>query len=403
MQIMKYRDIPHFVMKDNLQKSKNTGVYFRDIVTPEVLGDVCYRITGQTDFTYEYVDNEYQDMFLEKSYNKGRMAVMQYKDVANYISFSELEIGGRNSSVQSVPTAFNLYYSNPYHKKRLYYYFLNVSGNAETDYQILIYRLMNTIGFEFLNAGRSLLMRIQSFNSVEDIIYNRKMNAGRNRSNNSTFITKGHAGEIEIYGKTYGANKYETSLICYALSRLWQPGQRMKLYEVLEGDLKELPLASLHVIKHMGIIEVVPTDMTLEKRIYEGKENSLRSPRYTYNLFNKLGNKRCALCDCEIPELIQGAHILPVSAIRKMNSISLEKRLEFALDGDNGLWLCENHHKMFDEGMISFDNHGVLFVKNEIDQRHKRFIEETTKCKALPPEFLTDNFLWYLEQRKLLG
>lgn len=391
------------MIKANLQKSKNTGVYFSDVVIPEVLRDVCYRITGQTDFTHEYVDNEYQDMFLEKSYNKGRMAIMQYKDIVSYISFSELEIGGRNSSVQSVPTAFNMYYSNSYPKKRLYYYFLNVSGNAETDYQILIYRLMNTIGFEFLNASENLLMRIRGFNSVEDIIFNRKINAGRNRSNNSTFITKGHAGEIEIYGKTYGANKYETSLICYALSSLWQPGQHIKLYEVLEGDLKELPEASLNVIKQMGIIDVVPTDMTLEKRIYDGKETSLRSPRYTYNLFNKLGNKHCALCNCEIPELIQGAHILPVAAIRRMNSIPLEKRLELALDGDNGLWLCENHHKMFDEGMISFDNHGALLLRNGIDQRHMRFIDETTRYKVLPPEFLTDKFLWYLEQRKLVG
>lgn len=397
---MEYRNIPHFVIKVNLQKSKSTGIYFKDIVTPKVLSDVCYRITGQTDFTYEYVDNEYQDMFLEKSYNKGRIAIMQYKDVVSYISFSELEIGGRNSSVQSVPTAFNLYYSNPYLKKRLYYYFLNVSGNAETDYQILIYRLMSTIGFEFLNANGNLLRRIQRFNSVEDIMFNRRINAGRNKSNNSTFITKGHAGEIEIYGKTYGANKYETSLICYALASLWQPGQRIKLYEVLEGDLKELPETSLNIIRKMGVIDIVPTDMTLEKRIYEGKENRLRSPRYTYNLFNKLGNKHCALCNCEIPELIQGAHILPVAAIRKMNYISFEQRLELALDGDNGLWLCENHHKMFDEGMLSFDKYGALLFRNDIDLRHMRFIDEITKYKVLPSEVLTDKFLWYLEQRK---
>lgn len=400
---MGYRNTPHFVIKANLQKSKNTGVYFSDVVTPDVLTDVCYRITGQTVFTHEYVDNEYQDMFLEKSYNKGRMAIMHYKDSVSYISFSELEIGGRNSSVQSVPTAFNMYFSNPYPNKRLYYYFLNVSRNAETDYQILIYRLMNTIGFEFLNASESLLRRIHAFNSVEDIIFNRRINAGRNRSNNSTFITKGNKGKIEIYGKTYGANKYETSLICYALSSLWQPGQRIKLYEVLEGDLKELPEASLNVIKQMGNIDVVPTDMTLEKRIYEGKETNLRSPRYIYNLFNKLGNKHCALCNCEIPELIQGAHILPVAAIRRMHSVPIEKRMEYAMDGDNGLWLCENHHKMFDEGMITFDNQGGLLLRNDIDQRHMHFIDETTRYKVLPPEFLTDKFLWYLEQRGLVG
>ena len=172
---------------------------------------------------------------------------------------------------------------------------------------------------------------------------------------------------------------------------------------MLEGDLKELHEASLDVIKQMGIIDVVSTDMTLEKRIYDGKETSLRSPRYTYNLFNKLGNKHCALCNCEIPELIQGAHILLVAAIRRMHSIPIETRLEYVLDRDNGLWLCENHHNMFDEGMISFDNHGGLLLRNDIDQRHMRFIDETTKYKVLPPEFLTDKFLWYLEQRRLVG
>ncbi len=399
---MERRSIPHFIIKANLQKSKITGIYFSDHVTPEVLRDVCRRITGQTDFTHEYVDNDYQDEFLEKSYNKGRMAVMQYEDAVSYISFSELEISGRNSSVQSVPTAYNMFFSNPYPVKRLYYYFLNVSGNAETDYQILIYRLMNTIGFQFLNASPDLLRRITAFHSVEDIIFNRRINAGRNRSNNSTFITRGNAGEIEIYGKTYGANKYETSLICYALAQLWQSGQSMKLYEVLEGDLKELPESSLKVIRHMGVIDIIPTDMTLEKRIYE-KENSLRSPRYTYNLFNKLGNKHCALCNCQIPELIQGAHILPVAAIKKMHGLSLEQRLNLALDGDNGLWLCENHHKMFDEGMIFFDSSGRLLVENDIDQRHKRFIDEITTNTKLPSEFLTDRFLWYLQQRKMAG
>lgn len=89
---MKYRNKPHFVIKENLQKSKNTGVYFSDVVTPDILRDVCGLITGQTEFTYQYVDNDYHDSFLDTSYNKGRMAIMQYKDVVSYISFSELEI-----------------------------------------------------------------------------------------------------------------------------------------------------------------------------------------------------------------------------------------------------------------------------------------------------------------------
>lgn len=52
---MIYREKPHFIIKKNLQKSKQTGIYFSDIVTPSILKDVCYRITNQKEFTYQYV------------------------------------------------------------------------------------------------------------------------------------------------------------------------------------------------------------------------------------------------------------------------------------------------------------------------------------------------------------
>lgn len=395
---MMYRNKPQFIIKKNLQKSSVTGVLFSDVITQDILRDVCQKITGTSDFDCIFVDNDYEDEFLERSYNKGRMAILQFHDEVSYISFSELEIGGRNSSVQSVPTAFNMFYSNPYPHKRLYYYFLNTSGNAETDYQILIYRLMNTIGFVFLNASRTLSTQISAFTSIEDIIFNRRINAGRNKSNNSTFITKSRANEIEVYGKTYGANKYETSLICYALAFLWNQGQRITLYEMLEGDLKQLPASSLNVIRSMGIIKVVPTDMTLEKNIFE-KNNSLRSPRYLYNLFNKLGNKHCVLCNCEIPELIQGAHIWPVADIKRTYRLSQAQKLACAIDGENGLWLCENHHKMFDEHLLSFDQNGKVHIRKGINSRYMRFIDETTKFKELPDIVLTDRFLEYLWER----
>ena len=59
---------PHFIVKAYLQKTAVTGVKFSDVVTPEVLADVCYRITGTREFTYDYVDNSYSDDFLEPTY-----------------------------------------------------------------------------------------------------------------------------------------------------------------------------------------------------------------------------------------------------------------------------------------------------------------------------------------------
>ena len=299
-----------------------------------------------------------------------------------------------------MPTAFNLFYLNPYPNKRLFYYFLNVAGNAETAYQRLIYRLMRTIGFTFLNASPSLEQISSPFTSAEDIILNRKVNADRNRSNNSTYLTKGTDGALEVYGKTYGANKYETSLICYALACLRRPEQRIRLYEVLEGNLKELPEASLRVIRKMGGIDVVRTGMTLEKRNYQ-ENKSLRSPLYIYNLLRRLGDKHCALCGCEIPEIIQGAHVWPVSKIKKAPGLTPEQRLEYALDGENGLWLCENHHKLFDENLLSFDQDGSVRLREGLDERYANYIQEITKIQSLPQSMLTKRFLWYLEQRSL--
>lgn len=398
---MMYRNKPHFIIKANLQKSKTTGVYFSDVVTPDILSDVSQRITGQTDFTYSYVDNNYEDEFLGKGYNKGRIAIMQYKDTAFYISFSEKDIGGRNSSVQSVPTAFNMFYMNPYPKKRLCYYFLNVQGNAGTEYQLLMYRLMETIGFEFLNADIALTQSITAFGSIEDIMHSRRANARRNRSNNSTFITKSSINQFDIYGKTYGANKYETSMMCYALSLLAQPNQNVTLYEMLEGKLKELPKPSLDVLTRMNNVTIVPTNMQLEKRAFE-ENNSLRSPRYIYNLLDRLGPKHCALCGCEIPELIQGAHIWPVAEIKKAGGLSIDQKLEHALNGNNGIWLCENHHKMFDQGLLSINTSGQVIFESHLNTHDIEFMKKITTIRQLPKIIMSDEFIQYLNIRSTL-
>ena len=118
---------PHFIVKKNLQKSAQTGIKFSDIVTPEVLADVCFRITGLNDCSWNYVDNDYTDDFFASTYNKGRMALMFYNGIVHYITFSEKNVDGRNASVQSIPTAFNLYFSNSYPNKKLHYYFFKES------------------------------------------------------------------------------------------------------------------------------------------------------------------------------------------------------------------------------------------------------------------------------------
>lgn len=387
--------LPHFIIKRNFQKSEQTGIYFDSIITENTLKDICRKITGVEQFTLEYVDNSYCNDFIETGYNKGRMAYLIYHDIVNYISFSEWTVGGRNSSVQSVPTAFNIYYNSIY-PKRLFYYFLNKEGNR-TEYQMLIYRLMKTIGFEFLNDYEVLNQKIYGFTTIEDIMNIRKENSRRNKSNNSTYITKEKNNVYEIYGKTYGANKYDTVMFCYALSILAQPYQKLVLYEIPEGNLKELPEPSKEVISKMDKIQIISTDIKLEKQIFN---NNLRSPRFIFNMLEKFGEKACALCECKIPELIQGAHIWNVSDIKRNACFSEEEKLNYAIDGDNGIWLCANHHKLFDENFFTFNNYGqIIMCRSNIETQNSFYINEITKKFQISEKYITQKFLYYLNER----
>ena len=79
---------------------KTPGLY-DTILADAVLKDICQRITGQ---------NHYRVVRDLSTYNKGRLVLVEYHNVIYYVSLSGISIEGRNSSLQSVPTAINLYY-----------------------------------------------------------------------------------------------------------------------------------------------------------------------------------------------------------------------------------------------------------------------------------------------------
>ena len=80
---------------------------------------------------------------------------------------------------------------------------------------------------------------INPFNSVSDIINQRNLNRGRNRGNISSYITIDENDTLQVFGKTYGANKYETTLLCLAINKITP--YLIELYEIQEGNLRKLP------------------------------------------------------------------------------------------------------------------------------------------------------------------
>lgn len=373
-----------FTIKRNFQRRDIT---YEDILTPDVLLDVCQQLTGQDDYEVVWDDT---------SYNKGRLAKLEYNGGIFYVSFSEMEVRSRNSFFQSFPSALIQFRLEQNPNKQLCFYFLPPDRDGiETNYFIFMYRLMKTVNTVFLNETLYLSRIYQPFNSISDIIINRDANRERNSGNASTYAAIDETDSLQIFGKTYGANKYETILLTLAFNNVSE--YPIEVYEIQEGNLSILPEPGRQLIINSGIT-VITSDLVLERREFETND-SLRSPTYLYNLLDKLGHKKCSLCDCEIPQIIQGAHIWPVAGIKRANNLNIDTKIHHAINGDNGLWLCNNHHKLFDINLLYINPDGRLKYKTNIEQNHEVYLRDFTTYSELPNDILTPSFLDYLDKR----
>lgn len=376
---------PHFVIKNKFQK-KDTS--YRDLLTPEILADISLKVTGRSDCTCEFDDT---------GYNIGRLVELEYQGKKNYISISETNIRSRNSSFQSFPSALARYIleENP-NKEISFYFHPSIVGNYETPYFVFMYRLMKTAKIKFLNEEEYLENPVHPFTTVADIIANKEQIRNKNTGNKSTYITRGSNNELQIFGKTYGANKYETTILCLALSEI--STSKIQLFQIGEGGLTELPEKAREAIESLGKVEIYTSDRTIEKINFE-ENDSLRSIEYVFNLLEKHGDKKCAFCGCEIPQIIHGAHIWPVSEIKKDETLSQDEKLACALDGDNGLWLCQNHHKLLDTNILRISENGHVQHRSEINGLNMTFLKYITKQTQLQSSILSDKFTDYLRKR----
>lgn len=260
----------------------------------------------------------------------------------------------------------------------------------------MYYQIMMTAGIEFLNLDIYPKINLKPFKTVDNIISARRTVSTKNKSNNSTFISI-DSDKVQLFAKTYGANKYEATLFGVALSKVSLV--QIEVYAVSEKDLKNLPKPSLNTFKECGNISVYKTSLTLNKRINKSDFVKLRSSAYTFKLLERIGFKKCALCNCEIPEIIDGAHLWSISDIKEATEISEAEKYQHAISGYNGLWLCRNHHKLFDTNLIAFNYDGHCLIKKIIPANQKLFIKKSVVSKILDNKILNDDFRFYLRKR----
>ena len=99
---------------------------------------------------------------------------------------------------------------------------------------------------------------------------------------------------------------------------------------------------------------------TEDKHITGGEREIVVKARINQSAFRSLllkeSGSKCALCGVGQQEFLIASHIKPWK-----ESSDIEK-----VDVYNGLLLCPNHDKLFDQGYISFDQNGKIQVSDEL-------------------------------------
>ena len=338
--------------------------------------DIVNRSVGNVDFIVK------EDF---RGHNSGQYIKLKIADTIKYICLSrKIASESRNAFIlQNFPSAYQ-HYLEEKNPKKLFEYYIRDFSTSHPPFAIFSYKLLLTGEIKILNLDKVrvsenaiLFDYTTPFNDYKQMRTYRLSLSKRNSSNNSTTFEE-NDDEISVYGKSYGANGRETTAICLALSRL-VPGKNIKLYNVNETDknhLADIDPANRYILENIGI------ELNDDRMDFESNDEKVIAKRNTrlfhYNLLQKYKEKKCYLCGCDIEKVIQGAHIYSSTDILH-SSLSEEEKTKQIVDADNGIWLCANHHLLFDYLLIYFkekylyasdtlNKNQIEYIKNSITQ-----------------------------------
>ncbi len=385
------------IFRINRLGAQDKSPTYDKFLSKDILDDICLRLLKTTDYEIEWIEER----------NKGRLIILETNNSKEYINLSQTgKVKGRNYQVQSIPTALSIYLNEEKFQNKkcnFWFYFLPFDGNNETNYMIFFYRVMKTIGIKFINDDYGLEhTKLIEYATVKELINSRNYLRESNSGNQSTYITD--EGEYyHIYGKTFGANQKETTLLCFAISAITD--KPVKLFQILDNDSTQLSEQDKQAIINYSnqdgntAIEVLDDSYQFDNDTSDSVKDNLRSPQFIFNLLHKFGGeKKCVLCNCKIDRIIQAAHIYPVASIRKRSDLKFEEKFKLAVDADNGIWLCENHHKLFDSNLIWFEE-GKLCISSKLNVEDLLYIKQVTTIENIEPQYVNERMLAFFDSR----
>lgn len=342
---------------------QNNQKLINDLSEP-VLQDVCNIVFGSTTYSFEN-ENRRNGRYIK--------IIDDSTNEVHYVCFSNPNNNGRNSHLmQFVSPTYIEFNKDTSTNKHLDIYLIDQSRNDRTDYIKMFYRCFATIGIRTLNLQG--VTGIVPFTSYEDLKSYRNQTSGRNTHNRSTYFTDDE-NQVSIYGKTFGANAMESFIFGLTIQQIVD--KRVVFYPVVDNESENISVEQRRVLTEAGLsygdaIQLTPTGYARATRDTSRNQNVFK-----YNLLQKFGDQQCYLCGCDVEHLVIASHIERVTDIDRNVSYTPEQKANRSTDGDNGLWLCASHDKMFEYGTIYFEGSELKVGLFIVDERQKSFIEKS--------------------------
>lgn len=338
-----------------------------DEVTDKALRDVCHRIFGSDVFDKAYEDRKDGQYFRIVDTNSG---------AEHFILFNNANRSRNTRLIQPFPVGYVDFLTSPVTRKYIYIYFINPTSDDRTAYAKLFYRCFMTLGIRLLNFEVLGLTGLTAYENYDDLKNERNANRDRNSHNASSYFEE-NPDDVTIFGKNDGVNEKESFILALTIATIVS-GRKPVIFYPVKKDMSQ---KYAQVLMDAGVTfePKIDTLATGEARAAPSEEiDDIRNTKiYHLNLHRKFGHKQCYFCGCDMEHMIIGAHIERVADIKREAAYGRAEKFERAVDGDNGLWLCANHDKMFEFGMVHFAKDVLqvgAFLTNELD---KKFIYQS--------------------------
>lgn len=149
---------------------------------------------------------------------------------------------------------------------------------------------------------------------------------------------------------------------------------------------------SMWILDEVAVSNLPQQFDTIEKEtrsLQGGTRDTVIKARVNQSVFRErlLGRyHKCCLCGVSNPDLLTASHIKPWA-----DSSPLEK-----VDVDNGFLFCPNHDRLFDRGLISFEDSGKILISKELSPCDRLFTNVAQEMKIR----LTDGNKPYLSYHR---